>query len=321
MTSTNGWRRQFLAAVAGAGSTALLSAAAGSPPAADDTDASRTDALPMSGDERPELASFDRLMRQFVGQDQAVGAALAVTKAGRLVYARGFGFADRDRREPVSPNALFRIASISKSLTGVAVLQLIARGKLKLDDRVARLLELKNSKDPRWHEITVLELLHHTGGWDRALSFDPMFRSVKIARHFHSEPPAMPAEILRYMNEQPLDFDPGSRYAYSNFGYAVLGRIVEQASGLKYGEYVRREVLAPLGIRRSRLGATLLANRARRSSLLRSQGSHGSGRNRPDRRAGVAALRRVVPGGHGRARRLDCFGGGSGPFCLGLRPA
>ena len=240
-------------------------------------------------------------MHEFLAEHEPVGAALAVAKNGRLVYARGFGWSDRDRREPLQPAALLRIASISKPITGVAIVQLIQRGRLGLDDRVAERLRLDQTKDPRWRQVTVRQLLNHTGGWDRGQSFDPMFRSLEIARHFQGKPPAMPREILRYMQDQPLDFDPGSRFAYSNFGYSLLGRIVEQASGLDYGEYVRREVLAPLGIRRTRLGATLADRRARRGLLLRPPEPHRWRGDRPNRPQGPAALWRLVPGGHGRA--------------------
>jgi N-acyl-D-amino-acid deacylase len=89
-----------------------------------------------------------------------------------------------------------------------------------------------------------------------------MFRAVEIAEALHVPPPAMPPEVIRYMARQPLDFDPGSRYAYSNFGYSLLGRVIERLTGQRYDEYVRREVLAPLGIDQMRLGATLPAGRA-----------------------------------------------------------
>src|SRR5262249_14517976 len=69
--------------------------------------------------------------------------------------------------------------------------------------------------------------------------------------------------IIRYMTEQPLDFDPGERYAYSNFGYSLLGRIIERTTGKQYGEFARTAVLEPLGIRRTRLGFTLLPQRAK----------------------------------------------------------
>jgi N-acyl-D-amino-acid deacylase len=89
-----------------------------------------------------------------------------------------------------------------------------------------------------------------------------MFRSPTIVKELNVRPPADPWAIIRYMLRQPLQFDPGAKYVYSNFGYCLLGRVIE-VSGQTYEEYVRKEVLAPLGIRAMRLGATLLENRAR----------------------------------------------------------
>jgi len=111
-------------------------------------------------------------------------------------------------------------------------------------------------------QITIRQLLHHSGGWDRDISFDPMFQSVKIAKAFGKKPPAEPLDIIRYMRGQKLDFDPGTQYAYSNFGYSLLGRIIEQASGMSYEQYVRNKVLKPLGIRSMRIGRTLPEGRS-----------------------------------------------------------
>jgi N-acyl-D-amino-acid deacylase len=225
--------------------------------------------LPVTGKADPRLASFDRMMTDFVKENDVPGAALAVTKNGRLVYARGFGYADRDPKTPVEPNALFRIASVSKPITAAAVLQLVERRKLKLDDKAFDILKLKPvlapgaTEDPRIGQVTVLELLQHRGGWDRDKSFDPMFRSGEIARVTGTTPPAGPDAIIRYMLGKPLQFNPGEGYNYSNFGYCVLGRIIEQVSGVKYEEYVRKEVLAPLGITDMHIGHTRLEERAK----------------------------------------------------------
>ena len=256
-------RRKFLRLTGGIAVVAMrtnVSATAALLQPADDSKV--PDRVIATGVEHPELASFDRLMQDFVRNQHVVGAALAVTKDSRLVYARGFGLADRDRQEAVRPDSLFRIASVSKPLTGTAIVQLVERKQLRLDANVCQLLALSNPKDERWRRITVSHLLHHTGGWDRDKSFDPMFRSVVIAKHFNLPPPAMPEQIISYMTREPLDFDPGSRYAYSNFGYSLLGRIIERVSGLRYGQYVRRNVLAPLKIDRMQLGATLADQRA-----------------------------------------------------------
>lgn len=248
-------RRQFLGYGLAAGLALVRGGAAPTEPPAD--------SLPVTGADEPSLASFDDLMRSFVREQRVPGAALAVVRGRRLVYARGFGLADVDRNVPVEPDALFRIASVTKPITGVAVLHLAEQGKLSLPDKVTDLLPvapfLKDGDrvDPRLNDVTVLHLLRHTGGWDRDKSGDPMMRPVAIARALNVPPPAGPEQVIRYTFGRPLDFDPGSRFAYSNFGYCVLGEIVRQVSGRSYEEYVRQEVLRPLGIKRMRLGKTL----------------------------------------------------------------
>lgn len=191
------------------------------------------------------------------------GGALAVVKDRRLVYARGYGWADREKRIPVRPDSLFRIASISKSITAVAVLKLIEEGWLDFDARafdIVRLtpaLQSNQQPDSRLARITVRQLLQHTGGWDRAKSFDPMFRSLQIARALGEAPPAAPRTIVRYMLGRKLDFDPGTHYAYSNFGYCVLGRVIEKITSQSYERFVQEKVLAPIGIRRMRIGRSI----------------------------------------------------------------
>jgi N-acyl-D-amino-acid deacylase len=222
----------------------------------------------MTGKADPRMAPFDNVLAEFVCEHKLPGAALAISRNGKLIYARGAGYADVEAGAPVQPESLFRIASISKPITAVAVLQLVEQGKLGLDEpafeRFANDPGLRphGTPDPRLRQVTVRQLLLHTGGWDSALSFDPMFRSVETAREFDVEPPAGPALVIRSMSGKPLDFNPGERYAYSNFGYCVLGRLIETASGQTYEKYVQEHVLAPLGITRMRIGRTLLEDRA-----------------------------------------------------------
>ena len=243
-------------------------ALADSPGRAADVEPAREAArVVVSGADDPRLAPFDRMMRAFVADNRVPGAALAVTRHGRLVYARGFGYASLETAEPVRPDSLFRVASVSKPVTAAAVLRLIEQGKLAMDDKALDRLGLGpdvRPTDPRWRQITIRELLQHRGGFDRGLSGDPMFRPVATAREFQSEPPAGTALIVRSMLGKPLDFDPGTRYAYSNFGYCVLGRAVEFASGAPYGKAVHDLVLGPLGItdREMRLGRALPEFRA-----------------------------------------------------------
>ena len=224
--------------------------------------------VPITGRDEPKLAAFDQLMLSFIREHDVPGASVAIARHGRIVYARGFGYADREKHEPVEPDSLFRIASISKPFTSAAILQLQERGRLRLDDHAFELLGYKPhldggaTVDPRLVKITFRELLHHTGGFDRNVSFDPMFRSTRIAQAMGTQPPARQQEIIEYMMGRPLDFDPGTHEAYSNFGYCVLGRVIEKTSRISYENYVQKEILAPLAIHHMRQGRSLENQRA-----------------------------------------------------------
>jgi N-acyl-D-amino-acid deacylase len=214
----------------------------------------------------PIAPAFDGVLEGFMQARQIPGGALAVVKDRRLVYARGYGWADREKQEPARADSLFRIASISKPFTAAAVLKLVVGGRLSMEAGAFDLLRLEPPQgrhaDPRLGKITVRHLLHHTGGWDRDKSGDPMFMSAKIARATDTPEPASQQAIIRYMSGQPLDWGPGEHFAYSNFGYCVLGRIIEKVSGVEYGPFIRQTILAPIGIDRMRLGGSLESGRA-----------------------------------------------------------
>jgi N-acyl-D-amino-acid deacylase len=206
---------------------------------------------------------FDLQVTSFMAARNIPGGALAISRAGKLVYACGYGYADVDAQEALTAASPFRIASVSKPITAVAVFRLIELhpGQVSLETPAFELLGLTGT-DPRLAQITIRQLLQHTAGWDRDKSFDPMFRPLEIAQTLGTPPPAGPDDVVRYMLDQPLDFDPGSRDAYSNFGYCVLGRIIEKVSGQPYEAFVQEAVLRPLGISRMTIGRTRLADRA-----------------------------------------------------------
>ncbi len=233
-------------------------------------EASTICSLHMTGTNVPELACFDDEMQSLMAEHAIPGAAIAVTEHSRLVLARGYGVSDKQTGEPVLPTSLFRIASVSKPITAIAILQLIEQQKLRLDTPVFDLLGLgteatstNRTFDRRWLKVTVEQLLEHRGGFDHKASFDPMFRSVEFAKQLGIDAPAMPWDVIRVMKNRPLDFAPGERYAYSNFGYCLLGRIIERVSGMTYESYVQQKVLAPIGITDMRIGATRKEGRAR----------------------------------------------------------
>ncbi len=220
--------------------------------------------IPITGAAVPGMGSYDQGITDLMRRYAIPGGAVAVLRDGKLIYARGFGYADVENRTPVQPDALFRIASVSKPITGVAVMKLVEEGRLGLDDRVApfiaHLVPAPGAAvDPRWEQITIRQLLNHTAGWDRDRpngGFDPMFRPGIAAAAVGAPAPASAETVIRYMKGMPLDFTPGERHAYSNFGYAILGRVIERASGMPYEEYVRSRVLHPVGADRTRLGSS-----------------------------------------------------------------
>ncbi len=266
---------------------------------------------PATGEHVPALQPFDDLMKEFVRRHSVPGAALAVARGGKVVYARGFGYSDKAMQTPVQPTALFRIASISKPITAVAVMQLVERGKLKLDEPAWDILKRHPSyaqrkpKDERWATITVRHLLQHRGGFDRSKSGDPMFNPIGIAQAVNRPAPADTRSVILYMLGRPLDFDPGRKMVYSNFGYCVLGRIIEIVSGQTYEDYVKQHVLKPVGVTTMRIGATLPEGRGKDEVWY-----HGKRRKMGTAVMGERAGKQVeAPYGSFHLEAMDAHGG------------
>lgn len=247
---------------------AVLISCAGDPTAPPVTTPVTEPAFPITGAAVPGLEPFEQSVRNMMGTYGIPGGAVALVRDGKLIYARGFGYADLENKTPVQPDALFRIASVSKPITSAAIMKLVEEGKLKLDDRVAPLIaHLAPAPgatiDPRWEQITIRHLLDHTGGWDRDKpngGFDPIDRPLIAAAAVGAPAPASSETLVRYMKGMPLDFDPGEKFAYSNFGYIILGRVIERLSGMPYEQFVRDRVLLPAGATRTRQGKSLMRN-------------------------------------------------------------
>jgi N-acyl-D-amino-acid deacylase len=222
---------------------------------------------PITGKSAESLAAYAAQIPEFLQRWKIPGAAVAVTRNGKLVLARGYGWANVEQRQPVEPTSLFRLASVSKPITAVAVLTLREQGRLKLEDHA--LDHLTSFRPPdgepfdeRLRDITIEQLLRHTGGWNRDRSFDPMFRPKRIADELGVPAPADSASVIRYMFGRQLDFTPGERYCYSNFGYCLLGRVIESVTGQSYESAVKQLVLDRCGATGMRLGHTRLDQRA-----------------------------------------------------------
>lgn len=214
----------------------------------------------------PELALFDPIMQQYMQQHAIRGGSLAITRQGRLVFARSYTWAEPGY-PVIQPTSLFRTQSCTKPFTSIAVHQLIERGLLTLDTPVQQILKLSAADgrapvDPRFGEILVWHLLSHAGGWDRNAAFDPLFDDADIAQALHVPLPINKYQMATFMADRPLQFNPGTKAVYSNFGYSLLGQIVEKLTGKDYESAIQQSIYRPLGLTRPRLGRSLLSQQA-----------------------------------------------------------
>jgi CubicO group peptidase (beta-lactamase class C family) len=198
-------------------------------------------------------AGLTRRFDAFAGAAGVVGGTAVLVLDGAITARHHYGFADRTARRRVTGRTIYHWASITKTLTALAVLQLRDRGLLSLDDRVTRWVpELRDIHDPDGlaDSITVRMLLSHSSGlqgptwpWSRGESWEPF------------EPTAW-SQLVAMMPYQRLHFRPGSRYGYSNPGYIYLARVIERLTGDPWSVYVQKNLWMPLGMHRSYVGAT-----------------------------------------------------------------
>jgi N-acyl-D-amino-acid deacylase len=209
--------------------------------------------FPITGKAGPGLEELDDLVKLIMDRHGIPGGALAIAKNGRLIYAKGFGWADLAAALKVDPQTMFSLASLSKPITALAILLLIEQGKLSLDDLPFDIIRIPAPPgarvDPRLRTITVRQMLNHTGGWDRKVKGDPINWSPQISRALGVPMPISEQQFISFMRAIPLDFNPGSKMEYSNVGYIVLGQVVEKVSGQSYEQFIEENILKPAGIR------------------------------------------------------------------------
>jgi D-alanyl-D-alanine carboxypeptidase len=184
-----------------------------------------------------ELAGkVDKIAQQVLESTGVPSASVAVVKDGRLVYAQAYGAAKLEPRVPARTDMRYAIGSISKQFTAVAILLLQQDGKLSLDQPVSNFLPTLT----RAKEVTIRQLLSHTSGYQ---DFWPQDYVPPIMLK-----PISPQGILDIWAKKPLDFEPGTRWQYSNTNYTIAGLIVEKVSGMPFFEFVRKRILEPLGL-------------------------------------------------------------------------
>lgn len=161
------------------------------------------------------------------------GLAIAVSRDGRVVYAKGFGFANLEHRVPVTPETVFQSGSVGKQFTATAVMQLVADGKLSVDDPVRKYFP---EAPASWDPITIRHLLTHTSGLGDYPD-DTDFR-----RDYTED------DLLAMIVRRPLEFAPGAKWRYSNLAYVTLGILIRRVSGKYYGDFLAERIFTPLGM-------------------------------------------------------------------------
>jgi CubicO group peptidase (beta-lactamase class C family) len=226
--------------------------------------------VPQTGAEQESLKGIDTQVQDFMKAWNIPGGAVAITKNGKLIYSRGFGYSDLKRTSAVQPTDMFRLASVSKPITSIAIMKLVEQGKLSLNDTVFGKNKILDQKyytsvisDKRIFSITVKDLLEHTAGWDRDVSCDgydhsdaPFF-PLHVTDVEHAPNPVGDSTLIRFMLRKGLNYSPGRIFAYSNVGYLVLGKVIEKVSGKRYEDYVQQNIFSPLGIHSIHLGKNL----------------------------------------------------------------
>jgi len=204
-------------------------------------DGSKIEYRLMQSNQRSQINS---LFESFIDRYDIAGLSFAMSIDERLVFANGFGLANREQQRVTDINTQFRIASVSKSITSIAIMTLVEEGKLKLDDKVfgsgAILDQDYGPYRLHYRDITVRHLLSHTSGMTTNQNNDPAFNAA-IGQN-------TAAVIHEVAKNNDLHFPPGTDYIYSNVGYMVLSQIIEKLSGLPYEQYLS-SIFSPLGIR------------------------------------------------------------------------
>jgi CubicO group peptidase (beta-lactamase class C family) len=179
-------------------------------------------------------ARIDEYIQAHLKMGQFNGAVL-VARDGKVIVSKGYGMANVELDVPNSPRTKFRLGSVTKQFTALAIAQLAERGKLSLDDPASKYVPAAHDS---WNKVTIRHLLTHTSGIPSFTGF-PDYPKFKLEK-------TTPAQVIARFKDKLLEFEPGEKFAYSNSGYYLLGHIVEKASGMSYEAYLKQNIFNPL---------------------------------------------------------------------------
>jgi len=204
--------------------------------------------------QEPATEKIGQLLDKYAAYDQLNGAVL-VAHEGKVIFKKGYGYANFEWDIPNTPDTRFRLASVTKQFTAMLILQLSEKGKLQLDGKVSDYLP--DYPKANGSRITIYHLLTHSSGVPNYTSLPDFFQR-------HARNPYSPKDFIPVFSELPLEFEPGSTFKYSNSGYFILGAIIEQITGMSYAKALQEYIFKPLHMDQSGydLSAPIIKKRA-----------------------------------------------------------
>lgn len=201
------------------------------------------------------LKPMEKKIRNYMSLWRLQGAQLVIMRNDSLMYAKGFGWANKEENEEMRPGNIMRVASVSKLVTATGIMVLQDQGRLHLRDTVfgprgilRDTLYCNSIKDKNYYKITVEDLLRHKGGFTTR-GGDPLFSTASIMKNNHLSIAPDNKQLLRLILRRRLSFVPGTSQYYSNVGYMILSLVIEEVTGEPYESFIRREVLDKAGCR------------------------------------------------------------------------
>lgn len=231
------------------------------------------DTLTNAMSSRPELHAMDSIMQSYLKRWEIHGAQLAISRHDSLLYARGFGYADKDRQIPMEPSYIMRMASVSKLVTATGIMKLRDMGKIRLSDKVFGPKGILNDtfyvnsiRDKRYFDITVEQLLRHKAGFTNYAG-DAIFSTRYIMQQNHLTTPPDHRTLLRIVLRRHLGYTPGTAQRYCNIGYTLLSLIIEKRTGMSYENFMQRYVLNPAGCYDFHIAGNYLKDRRKNETV------------------------------------------------------
>lgn len=203
-------------------------------------------------------AKADQYVAQQMHEQRIPGLSLAVVQDGKIIKAKGYGYADLEFNAPVTPETIFESGSIGKQFTATAVMMLVEEGKIGLEDKITKYFP---GAPASWNDITVRNLLSHESGIKNYTD-----ASMDYRKDYTEE------QLLKMAEAPPLDFAPGTDWSYSNTGFIVLGMLIHKVTGEFYGGFLHQRIFAPLGMKTRIISESdVIPNRASGYKLVRGQ--------------------------------------------------